>query len=305
MARLPSLNALRAFEAAARYLSFTRAAHELHVTQAAVSQQVRALEEDIGAPLFRRARRALVLTDAGRELAGDAAEAFARLADAAARARARGRTRPLAVSMTPSFGAKWLVPRLGRFLSAHPEIDLKIHTSQLLVDLRRGEADIVVRQGRGVYPGLSVELLAREDIFPVCSPKLIGRKPLETPNDLRAHVLLQDEGVEWGPWLAAAGVTGIDPDRGPRFLDSHLTLEACADGQGVALGRTMIAADDLASGRLVRPFPLSVTIPLAYWLVYAPDQAERPALQAFRQWILAEAAATLADFQARTAVSQP
>ncbi|MEK7820782.1 MAG: transcriptional regulator GcvA [Pseudomonadota bacterium] len=292
-AQIPSLNGLRVFEAAARHLSFTRAAVELFVSQAAVSQQIRALETELGQALFRREGRALALTEAGLELAAATRTALEHLHDGLARVRARGKSKTLSVSMMPSFAAKWLVPRLGRFLAAHPEVDLKIHTSLQVVDLRRGEADMAIRHGSGNYPGLAVSLVGREEIFPVCSPELMnGRSPLRVPADLAGHTLFLDFGESWRPWLEAANVQERAIVYGTEFLDTNLALQAAIDGQGIALGRTIVAADDLAAGRLVRPFDLAVPAPHAYWIVQPSDQETRPEARAFRDWISAEIRAT-------------
>jgi LysR family glycine cleavage system transcriptional activator len=295
--RLPSLHALRVFEAAARHRNFTRAAGELNVTQAAVSQQIALLEADLGTTLFRRVKRRLMLTEAGHALAADVGEALERLRRGVARLKRQEIAGPLTVSTTPSFGARWLVPRLTRFMTAWPVIALRLHTSHEVVDLRRSDVDLAVRHGKGPYPGLHVEPLAEERIFPVCSPKLRSR--LRRPGDLRRHVLIQDVGVEWGPWLKAAGVRGIDAARGPSFLDSNLSLQAAIDGQGVALGRTVVAHDDLAAGRLVRPFALSVPMAESYFLVAMPEAAERPRVKAFRDWLFAEMQATLESARSR------
>jgi len=289
--RLPSLHALRVFEAAARHLNFTRAADELNVTQAAVSQQVRGLEAELGTTLFRRVNRRLLLTDAGVALAAEVGEALQRLGRGVARLRRQEIAGPLTVSTTPSFGARWLVPRLSRFMTAWPAIELRLHTSHEVVDLRRSAADLAIRHGKGPYPGLHAEPLAEERIFPVCHPKL--RPRLRRPDDLRRHVLIQDVGVEWAPWLKAAGVRGLDATRGPAFLDSNLALQAAIEGQGVALGRTVVVHDDLAAGRLVRPFAHSVPKAESYFLVATPEAAERPRVKAFRDWLMAEMRATL------------
>lgn len=292
-ARIPSLNALRVFEAAARHLSFTRAAGELFVSQAAISQQIRSLEAELGQVLFRREGRALTLTEAGLELAAATRAALEHLHDGLARVRARGKRKALSVSMMPSFAAKWLVPRLGRFLAAHPAVDLKIHTSLQVVDLRRGEADMAIRHGLGVYPGLSVTSLIREEMFPVCAPNLLkGRTPLRAPTDLAGRTLFLDYGESWGPWLEAAHVQESTVVYGTEFIDTHLALQAAIDGQGIALGRTLVAADDLAAGRLARPFDLAVPAPHAYWIVQPSGQESRPEAHAFRDWISAEIRAT-------------
>jgi LysR family glycine cleavage system transcriptional activator len=291
--RLPPLSALRAFEAAARHLSFTRAAGELHVTQTAISHQIRGLEEHLGVRLFRRLPRGLLLTEEGQSYLPAVRDAFDRI-DAATgeliAARAGG---PLTASMIPSFAARWLVPRLGRFRSAHPEIDLRISASVHLVDFAREDVDIAIRMGRGHYPGLRVDRLFGEALMPVCSPALLeGSHPLRRPEDLRHHVLLHDDDYTgWRLWLELAGVAGVDPRRGLTFSDSGMVVQAAAEGQGVALARVALAAWDLAAGRLVRPFEVSIARDLAYYLVCPEASADRPRIAAVRAWLLAEAAA--------------
>jgi LysR family glycine cleavage system transcriptional activator len=292
--RLPPLNALRAFEAAARHMSFTKAAAELNVTQAAVSHQIKALEERLGLPLFRRLNRQLLLTDAGQAYLPEVREAFDRLASATDRLLTRDSTGVLTVTLLPSFAAKWLVPRLGRFREGHPEIDVRVSPSERLVDFAREDVDIGIRHGLGRYPGpLRADFLLAENVFPVCSPKLLeGPKPLRCPEDLRHHTLLHDDyHQDWRMWLMAAGVTSVDPSRGPRFDDSSMVLQAAIGGQGVALGRSALVATDLAAGRLVKPFDITLASPLAYYLVYPSATADRPKIVAFRNWILAEARA--------------
>ena len=290
--RLPPLKALRAFESAARFMSFTRAADDLSVTQTAVSHQVRALEEWFGVSLFRRGGRKLALTESGKLLYPAAAEAFDRIAEAAERASGPDGNRTLTVSLTPSFGTRWLVQRLGRFWARHPEIDLKLHHTIHLVDLRREEADVAVRWGRGSWPGLEAEFLIRAGFTPVCSPALLsGPHPLRRPADLRNHTLLHEEDYEdWTQWLTAAGVDGVDPRRGPVIDDPSVLDRATLDGQGVALGRTDLIAEHLAAGRLVRPFDLDLDTDYAYYVVYPPKSLERPKVKAFRDFVLAEAA---------------
>ena len=291
--RLPPLSALRAFEAAARHLSFTRAAGELHVTQTAISHQIRGLEEHLGVRLFRRLPRGLLLTEEGQSYLPAVRDAFDRI-DAATgeliAARAGGR---LTASMIPSFAARWLVPRLGRFRSAHPEIDLRISASVHLVDFAREDVDIAIRMGRGHYPGLRVDRLFGEALIPVCSPALLeGSRPLRRPEDLRHHVLLHDDDYTgWRLWLELAGVAGVDPRRGLTFSDSGMVVQAATEGQGVALARVALAAWDLAAGRLIRPFEVSIARDLAYYLVCPEASAERPRITAVRAWLLAEAAA--------------
>lgn len=289
--RLPPLNALRAFEAAARHLSFTRAAEELHVTQAAISHQVKALEEHLGRKLFRRLNRALLLSDDGQAYLPSVSRAFALLNDATRDLLERDAPGPLTVSALPSFAARWLVPRLGRFRQIHPDIDLRIDPSAALTDFASGDVDVGIRYGRGKYSALRADWLMTEDIFPVCSPALLsGEHPLRAPGDLEHQVLLHDDGHgDWRTWLLAAGVDRVDPTRGPIFTDSSMLIQAAMAGQGVALARGVLAADELAAGRLVRPFTLSLPTEYAYYLVCPQNTAEQPKIAAFRDWLLDEA----------------
>ncbi|HEY5701165.1 MAG TPA: transcriptional regulator GcvA, partial [Gammaproteobacteria bacterium] len=231
--KLPPLNALRAFEAAARHLSFTRAAAELHVTQAAVSHQVKSLEDYLGIKLFRRFNRSLLLTDEGQAYLPTMTRAFDLMNDATARLVKKDPSGPLTVSVLPSFAARWLVPRLGRFRRAHPEVDLRIDPAADLAYFGRGDVDIGIRYGRGDYPGLRADRLMAEDIFPVCSPALLaGEHPLDDPEDLAYHTLLHDDGHgDWRTWLLAAQVERVDPNRGTVFTDSSMLIEAAKRGQ--------------------------------------------------------------------------
>jgi LysR family glycine cleavage system transcriptional activator len=289
--RLPPLNALRAFEAAARHLSFTRAAAELHVTQTAISHQIRALEERLGVRLFRRLPRGLLLTEEAQHYLPPVRDAFDRIAAATAQLAGGASSGSLTVSVLPSFAAKWLVPRLGRFRAAHPNLDLRISASSQLVDFARDDVDVGIRMGPGHYPGLRVDRLFGESMVPVCAPELqSGPHPLRRPGDLRHHVLLHDDDHSgWQLWLELAGVEGVDAGRGPVFTDSAMVVQAAAEGQGVALARSVLAAGDLAAGRLVRPFEISVPHDLAYYLVSPEATAEQPRIRAFRAWLLAEA----------------
>jgi len=291
--RLPSLTALRAFEAAARHASFTRAADELAVTQTAVSHQIRGLEEDLGLKLFLRDGRRMLLTDAGRELLLPVSDAFDRIDAIADRLRRVDRDAPLTVSVLPSFAAKWLVPRLGRFQAKHPEIDVRLAAEARLADFGRDGVDVAVRAGRGPWPGLTVEQFLTEEMFPVCSPRLLaGLVPLERPEDLVHHILLHDDfETGWRMWLEAAGATAVQWSRGPRFSDSSMVIQAAVEGQGVALARGALASLDLAAGRLVRPFSIDLPSDYAYHLVYPPAHAERAKVAAFRAWLFEEAAA--------------
>lgn len=289
--RLPPLNAVRAFEAAARHLSFTKAAEELHVTQAAISHQVKALEEYLGLKLFRRLNRALVLTEEGQTYLPPVKRIFDQLYEATRRLAENEARGKLTVSVLPSLAARWLVPRLGRFREAHPDIDVRVAPATHLVDFVREEVDVGIRYGRGRYPGLRVDRLMTEDIMPVCSPALLtGPKSLKEPRDLKYHTLLHDEGHgEWRTWLLAAGVNDVDATRGTVFMDSSMLIEAAATGQGVALARGALAADDLASGRLVRPFDVNIPAEYAYYVVCPEVTADQPKVVAFREWLLKEA----------------
>ena len=291
--RIPPLTALRAFEAAGRHLSFTKAADELHVTQAAVSHQVKSLEEYLGLKLFRRLNRTLLLTDAGQLYLPPLTDAFEGIDRATHRLRRQlGRTR-LTVSVLPSFAAGWLVPRLGRFRKRCPDVDLRIDPTAAITDFGRGDVDLGIRYGRGSYPGLRADRLMREEFFPVCSPRLLeGPAPLRDPADLVHHTLLHDEAtVDWRTWLLAAGVERVDAERGITVTDSSMLLRAAIAGQGVALARSVLAADEIASGRLVRPFDVDVPTEFAYYLAYPEESAGRPDVAAFREWILEEARA--------------
>lgn len=296
MARpLPPLNALRAFEAAARHLSFTRAAAELNVTPAAVGHQVKALEDLLGVRLFRRLTRALRLTEAGQAALPALVDGFDRLAEAADAMRAHGDSGVLTISVCPSFGAMWLVPRLERFRILHPEIEIRIDGTDRLVDLTRDEADVALRYGPGGYEGVRVDWLFNRVNTPVCSPALLeGAYPLRAPQDLRHHSLLHVEWKEaeasWRMWLLAAGLADIDPTRGPRFTMEAMAVQAALDGHGVALVSNVLVADELAAGRLVSPFEPGLSKPMSFshYLLTPKDGAGRPKITAFRDWMLEE-----------------
>jgi len=298
--RLPPLNSLRAFEAAARHLSFKKAAEELHVTPAAVSHQIRTLEEYCGTPLFHRLARALRLTEAGQAALPLLREGFDKLAEAAEAMRAEERAGILTVSVAPTFGAKWLIPRLDRFRAMHPEFDVRIDATDALVNFAGDGVDVALRYGRGTYRNLRSECLMPEVAFPVCSPRLLERDPpLTRPEDLRHHTLLHvqwrtedDAAPSWRMWLRAAGVEGVDAERGPRFSVQGMALEAAIEGQGVALAGAALVGGDLRAGRLVRPFPpsLSQATAFSYYLVYPEAKAGDPKVMAFRDWVRAEVA---------------
>ena len=291
--RIPPLNALRAFEAAARHLSFTKAADELNVTQAAISHQVKALEEWLGVPLFIRRNRTLLLTESGQTYAGPLSEALDTINLATARLASLDSSGTLTVSVLPSIAAKWLVPRMRLFRERHPEIEVRLSPSTHLTDFSREAVDVVLRYGRGDWPGLRADKFMTEDVFPVCSPALVrGPHALQTPDDLRHYTLLHDDYHEdWRKWLLAAGVSEVDWDRGPVYEDSANLLQAAIAGEGVALGRSALAADDLAEGRLIKPFDISLPVEFAYYVVAPEVNSERPKVVAFREWIIETAAA--------------
>lgn len=309
--RLPPLNALRAFEVAARQLSFAMAAKELHVTPAAISHQIKGLEEFLGHRLFRRLKRGLELTRAGQVLLPKLSEGFGRLGDAVEELRGIDEEGTLSVSAATSFATRWLAPRLHRFVGAHPELDVRINASTRLIDPSGDEfgagdaladspvedADIVVRFGTGDYPGFRVDKLLAVAVTPMCSPRLAksGAHPLRTAADLKHHVLIHDNvryddgrGL-WDAWFEAAGMPGIDTSHGLRFSHAMLALEAAADGMGVALSMPVLAGSDLASGRLVAPLALSLPLKFGYYIVSGADTAERADVVAFRDWLFAEA----------------
>lgn len=288
---LPSLNGLRAFEAAARHLSFKAAAQELFVTPGAVSQQVKGLEEALGRRLFLRLSRGIQLTEAGAMLLPSLGEAFQRISDASDRITGSDIHGPLTVSVLPSFAVKWLVPRLGEFRKRHPEYDVRVSAKAHLVDFSRESVDVAIRLGAGDWAGLKSEWLMAGDLVPVCSPKLLkGRHPLKTPQDLKHHTLLHNESYrEWPMWLKVNGVEGVDATRGSSFSDTGMVVQAAIEGQGVGLSRMALAEDDLRSGRLVQPFDLPVPSELAYYVVYPESRAGQPKIAAFRNWLMAEA----------------
>jgi LysR family glycine cleavage system transcriptional activator len=296
--RLPSLGGLKTFEAAARHLSFTRAAEELGVTPAAVSYQIRGLEEQLEVALFIRSTRAMQLTEGGSLLIAALTQAFDGIAQAVARLKElNGRPR-LTITTGPSFAAKWLVPRLHRFLLQNSSADVRVEVSQEIAELGWTGIDVAIRFGHGNYPEMRVDRLFDEVISPVCSPKLAaGNPPLKQPRDLRHHTLIhvewQAEGAtwpDWRMWMLAAGIASDEPLRALHFSQTSLAVQAAIDGQGVALSESTLVADDIAAGRLVHPFDVSIRgpAPLAYYLV-SPRRSSSLLVDAFRDWIIAEA----------------
>jgi LysR family transcriptional regulator, glycine cleavage system transcriptional activator len=295
--RLPPLNALVVFEAAARHLSFTRASEELHVTQAAVSHQIKSLEDHLGIVLFHRLGRGqgLVLTEAGLEYLPAITSALEAIRVSTDLARREKPKRILNIATLDSIGSRWLLPRLSHFIREHPAVDVRITAAAPEEHaLQHAVAEIELRYGSGEWPDLDAVRFMSESIFPVCSPKLLhGQHPLRQPGDLRHHTLLHDVmNTEWRDWLIAAGATDVDPERGPGFNHSHLVIQAAEMGEGVALGRGALVLDALESGTLVRPFALTLPAPFTYYVVTAPRAAKNAVVAAFCDWVILEGAAS-------------
>ena len=291
--RLPPLTALRAFDAAARHMSFAQAAAELHVTPAALSYQIKSLEEHLGAPLFRRLNRAVELTEAGRMLSDGLAPAFVAMQGAWRRTRDRVSSPHLVVTAGPAFTAKWLAPRLFAFAMDHPEVELRLTASLKLMDLDRDDVDIAIRfgpepQGAGLY----VHPLMEEWVTPMMRPRLAEQ--LDGPEGLRGLTLLHQEDlvriepdISWDRWFEAVGL-GRAPEGGPRFSQADHALDAAVAGAGVVLGRISLAEKDLADGRLVAPFAQALSMPSKTRLICLETALDRPAVRAFLDWITAE-----------------
>ncbi|HEX5230612.1 MAG TPA: transcriptional regulator GcvA [Bradyrhizobium sp.] len=292
MTRLPSLNGLRAFEAAARHMSFTNAAAELNVTQTAISHQIRRLEEELGVRLFIRQNRALALTPQATEYLPGVRAAFNDLRFATDRLLRKDNENVLTVSTLASLAAKWLLPRLPAFQEAHPGIDVRITTSTALVDFKTGDVDAAIRYGRGHWPGLRADWLMADELFPVCSPALItGSKPLRCPEDLAEQTLLHTSAGyndDWRLWLTAAGLpANISKRPGLTFDLILVTVQAAIDGLGVAMGRTSYVEADIAKGRLVVPFKIALPADAGFYLVSPEARADSPKLSAYRKWLVA------------------
>jgi len=295
LTRNPPFAALRALEAAARHLNFTRVAEELNVTQSAVSHQIRHLEELWGLKLFDRPPRGLVLTRAGQALAPVVRQFLDGLEQMLGTLQTENKRAPLRVDMLQSFSVKWLVPRLGRFHDEHPDINIWISTHNELIDFATQDVDVAIRLGQGEYPGLHSTLLLREYVFPVCAPAFAERrKPLNEPADLLSHPLLLRLGdpahPNWEDWFAKAGVEGASLIEGTRFPDSNMALQAAMDGQGVALARSAHVGGDLQAGRLVRLFDVRYLSDVFYYFVCPAAAVEKSRVKAFRDWLVAEAA---------------
>ncbi len=304
MRDLPSTMALLAFETAGRTLSFTAAAHELNLTQGAISHQVKNLEGQLGVKLFHRDRQRLRLTESGSAYLPYVREATERLRAGAEYLANRADSGILTVSVSPNFAAKWLVHRLGDFIAGHPDIDLRISASLEHVDFATNDVDMAVRHGTGDWPEFHVVPLAQEEIFPVCSPTLLeSGPPLRSPADLENHVLLHDlSRNDWPLWFAAANVEPIDVSRGPQFDQTSMVIDAAVEGQGVALARRVLAARDMVAGRLLRLFDVALPAPYGYFIVSPKASADLPKVAKFRDWLVDEAAADVAALKASNSI---
>ena len=292
--RMYPLNALRMFEASARNLSFVKASDELSVTPAAVSQQVKGLEEFLGQPLFRRQPKGLLLTETGQLLMSELAEVFLRLDKAMERVIDSDAKGPLTLTVAPTFAVMWLIPRLGNFYELHPGTDVRISTGLGLVDFQRDDYDAAIRLGKGGWFGLECIKIMEESVTPMCSPRLLeGPNAIKHPNDLRDHILLHNHSMDYDPeaptwrsWLDAAGATDVDDSRGTHFSLPDHGLQAAIDGTGIVLGWRTLAAKDVAAGRVVEPFDLSLALGSDFYLVFPESYSRRPNIAVFRDWLM-------------------
>lgn len=289
---LPPLAALRTFEAAARHQNFSRAGEELHITHSAISHQMKALERELGVALFHRRSRGVELTEPGRTLAATMREALDRIARGVAELRVRPH-RALTVSVLPAFATHWLIPRLSDFNRRHPDIDINVRAGQALVNFSAEDVDLAVRYGGGKWPGLVTVQLAREDVFPVCSPQFNGGRLPKTLAELAKARLLHTPLQPWDEWFRALGLNVVPSRRGMTFSETDLLLHAAIDGLGIALSRRILAQPELDSGRLVRPVRDRVRADRAYFIVYPAAIEPSPRLQIFRDWLLEQARTTI------------
>ena len=300
MRRLPPLKALQAFEVAGRHQSLKKAADELHVTTGAISQQIKQLEDHLGIELFKRLNKSVRLTNAGRACLPYLQEGFASLYEAVSKARGFNSEDLITVSVAPSFGAKWLLPRLELFRHVHPDIDLRIDASTRLVDFSHEDVDLAIRYGPTREKGMYVELLTEEEVFPVCSPRLLEKPKYRKigthqPEILTHFPLLHLDGrssddhfPDWSQWLEAANIANLTLKHGPRFSMSSMVLQAAIDGQGIAMGSSVLAAEDLQAGRLIRLFDQSLTARYSYYLICTKHTSQRPAIVRFIHWLKQE-----------------
>lgn len=286
--RLPPLNALRAFEAAARLQSFSRAADEIHVTHGAVSHQIRALEAHVGVRLFMRQGRGVVLTDSGRLLAEHTQAAFRQIAEAADALGRRRHGNRLTVSVLPSLASRWLMPRIGRFMACHPSWEVNVETTTELADFVRDEVDVAIRYGNGPWPGTHSEWLMDDEYIMVASPRYNGGRLPKRVQDLPRQRFLRTDPEAWRAWCAAAGVTIPVPTTGLESTDAGLMLQAAIEGQGIKLTRRSIAQANLEDGTLVQLFDIAVPSTRAYHIVWPDHVPPSERVLAFRDWLLEE-----------------
>ena len=312
MHRLPPLNALKAFEVAGRHMSFSRAAEELHVTPAAISHQIKALETNLGVKLFRRLNRSLQLTEAGQACLPGLRSAFETMASAVGRVRDKEDWNILTISAPPAFGARWLVPRIVDFRTANPQIQVRIDPAIRSMDPIRDSVDVAIEFSQGHYSGRSVQRSAQrlfgQDVFPVCSPELLdGKNPLTTPDDLRGHTLIHfdapmddPEWPNWETWLRANNVDRLDPNKGPHFTSPNFTTQALLAGHGVALMAELVVESELATGTLVKPFDISYPGDLSYWALATSVDSEDDPVTLFWNWLTREASRYVREKQMRS-----
>jgi len=287
--RLPNLAALRAFEAAARHENFSRAADEVNLTHGAISHQIRSLEEDLGIKLFIRNGKRIAITPEGQRFAAIVRKSLGEIASAAAELKDSAKVKRLAISALPSFAARWLAMRLGKFIDVHPDIEVTLQSSSQLVDLSRGEVDVGIRFGNGNYLGVTLEFLMGDYYYPVASPRYLGGDLPRTPQDLTYDMLLRSDHDEpWSVWFAEAGLDLQEPSGGLIFTDSSMLIRSAAEGNGIAMARHVIAMQEIAAGELVRLFNVAVPSPHAYYLAYTPQGIAKPQVRAFRDWLIAE-----------------
>jgi len=293
-APLPPLNALRAFEAIARHLSFAKAADELHVTPAALSHQIRALEEQLGLPLFHRRTRAIELTDAGRLIYPGIHAGFESVRNAVGQLERTRDQNIVVISATPGLVAKWLMPRLWRFLRAHPDIDARVSATMKVADFSAEGVDVAIRLSKRLMPDLHAQKLFEDSMLPVCAPRLV-EQGLRKPADLARFPLIHYDFATsmhappvWADWFPIAGLQGMDITRGLRVNAADHALDAAVSGAGVVLSHKLIASDDVHAGRLVCPFGPELPLTSAYYFVCPEGHETRPNVRAFRDWLFAE-----------------
>lgn len=288
--RLPNLAALRAFEAAARHQNFSRAAEEVHLTHGAISHQVRALEEELGVLLFARHGKRITITPEGERFAAILRKSLTDIAAAAEAIKAGAKQKRLTVTALPSFAARWLSPRLGRFIEQYPDLEVMLQSSSHLTDFEREAVDVGIRFGRGNYPGLAVEKLMDDYYYPVASPGFNGGKLPRAPEKIARSTLLRCELEPWTPWFRAAGLDLLEPTGGLVFQDSSMLVRAAVEGHGIALARHVIACNELDAGELVCLSDVMVQCPQSYYMVCTPSALQKPQVQAFRTWLFDEVA---------------